>query len=86
MAVDNLPSYDIDALTNGDARLKGQFFLLLGDIIELINRNEVQFGTGSPETVLTANKGARYFDTAAAPGANFYIKTTDNINTGWVLV
>lgn len=38
-------------------------------------------GTGSPEGVVTANKGATYTDTAAQ---QFYFKTTDGTNTGWV--
>lgn len=38
-------------------------------------------GVGSPEGVVTANKGAIYIDTAAPA---LYMKTTDGTNTGWV--
>lgn len=85
MAVDNLPESDIERLIQGDAKLKFDFFTFLDNVLEQLNRNEVQFGTGSPETVVKANKGAKYLDTAAAAGSNYYIKTTDNINTGWQL-
>jgi hypothetical protein len=86
MAVNNIPESDVDALLTGEVRLKGNFYQLLEQMIELMNRNEVQFGTGSPEGVLLANTGAKYFDTAAASGSNYYVKTTDKVNTGWVLV
>lgn len=38
-------------------------------------------GTGSPEGVVTANKGATYVDTTSN---QFYFKTTDGTNTGWI--
>lgn len=38
-------------------------------------------GSGSPEGVVTANKGATYTDTT---NQQFYFKTTDGTNTGWV--
>lgn len=38
-------------------------------------------GTGSPEGVVTANKGATY---TATDTQQFYFKTTDGTNTGWV--
>lgn len=86
MAVSALTDADIELLVNGDVRLKFEFITFLNNVIEQLNRNEVQFGTGSPEAVVTANSGAKFLDTGAAAGSNYYIKTTDNSNTGWQLV
>ena len=39
-------------------------------------------GTGSPEGVVEAKLGRRYYDTA---GTSFYTKTTDGGDTGWII-
>lgn len=39
------------------------------------------WGTGSPEGVITGDKGAIFMDTATG---NLYRKTTSGVNTGWV--
>ncbi len=42
-------------------------------------------GDGSPEGVLKADKGARYFNRTGSAGTLLYVKTTDRtVNTGWV--
>ena len=42
-------------------------------------------GTGSPEGVLKAERGARYFRTDGAAGTFLYVKTTQTKDaTGWV--
>lgn len=43
----------------------------------------IQPGSGSPEGVVTAGRGALYIDLGA--GANLYIKSTTSGNTGWKL-
>ena len=40
-------------------------------------------GTGSPEGVQKARRGARYYATDGAAGNRLFIKTTDGGNTGW---
>ena len=40
-------------------------------------------GSGSPEGVITANKGRFYIDRDGAQGERFYMKTTNGNNTGW---
>lgn len=41
-------------------------------------------GDGSPEGVVSAKRGARYFDRTATDVPVVYIKTTQTGNTGWV--
>jgi CMP-N-acetylneuraminic acid synthetase len=47
-------------------------------------------GTGSPESVIEANKGALYMDDAGTAGAILYIKRDADIagdkTQGWILV
>lgn len=45
-----------------------------------------EFGTGSPEGVITAPVGTRYTDTAATNGAVEWIKFSGAGNTGWRVV
>lgn len=40
-------------------------------------------GEGSPEGVVTADKGALYQRQDGSPGALLYVKTTDDSATGW---
>ena len=51
-----------------------------------VNQNIPTSGTGSPETVVTAEPFKMYIDTAAAAGSNLYVKKTGSGNTGWTLV
>ena len=41
-------------------------------------------GTGSPEGVVTANKGSTYRRFDGAAGTCFYVKESGTGNTGWV--
>lgn len=41
-------------------------------------------GVGTPEGVITAERGTRYFRTDGAAGTFLYVKTTTTGNTGWV--
>jgi hypothetical protein len=43
-------------------------------------------GDGNPEGVVEADKGALYQNTTGTVGSLLYAKTTDDANTGWVLV
>lgn len=62
----------------------------MADFIEAltmqVNQNIPLSGTGSPEGVLSAEPFKQYFDTAAAPGSNMYVKMTGSGDTGWTLV
>lgn len=44
-------------------------------------RYEPQFGTGSPEGIVTANKSRLYSDTSVP---TLWINETEGVNTGWV--
>ena len=56
----------------------------LNDLLRIINNNELspQFGSGSPEGVVTSNLNKTYFDTSGAD-AVMYINESTNTNTGW---
>lgn len=56
----------------------------LNQIISDFNAGEFspQFGTGSPEGVVTSNKNRTYFDTSGAQ-AIMYINENAGVNTGW---
>lgn len=43
-------------------------------------------GEGSPESFVTADKGALYLNQTGAPGSLLYVKTTDGVATGWLVV
>ena len=40
-------------------------------------------GVGSPEGVVTASRGARFFRTDGGSGTTLYYKSTTSGNTGW---
>ena len=45
---------------------------------------KIKFGEGSPEGVVTANRGCLYLRTDGGAGTTFYAKETgDGTNTGW---
>ena len=43
-------------------------------------------GEGSPEAVVTADRGAIYMNQTGIVGSLIWIKTTDDVATGWVAV
>ena len=74
-----------DKITEKDTVLMS-FAMFTEDLQRQINLNTPIIGTGSPEGVLTADKGQIYHDDTYTPGAFVYYKTTETGNTGWVLV
>lgn len=44
----------------------------------------IQWGTGTPEGVVTASPGSMYLDRNGGAGVTFYVKETGTGNTGWV--
>jgi hypothetical protein len=40
-------------------------------------------GTGSPETVHTADRGTLFLRTDGGVGSTLYVKETDSVATGW---
>jgi len=46
-------------------------------------RYSPQFGSGSPESVVTSNRNQQYFDTS---GPSMWVNATIGVNTGWVQV
>jgi len=57
------------------SKLQDRLNSLLGRYLE---------GEGSPEGVVTADKGAVYQRQDGVVGSLIYVKTTDGTNTGWV--
>ena len=45
--------------------------------------NLLSFGTGSPENVVTAPRGALYMRTDGGASTTLYVKTANTDNTGW---
>ncbi len=56
------------------------------EVTEQVNANMVLSGTGSPESVVTANPLALYMDDSGTSGSILYIKKSGVGNTGWILV
>lgn len=58
--------------------------------VELITRNDLLIGTGSPEGVVEATQGQEYMDRTGVAGAIKYIKKDADIagdrTKGWVLI
>ncbi|VAW38941.1 hypothetical protein MNBD_GAMMA01-1329 [hydrothermal vent metagenome] len=74
-----------DKITEKDM-ITMSFFLLMNELTRQVNLNTPIIATGSPDGVLTADKGQVYHDDTYTPGAFVYIKTTETGNAGWVLV
>ena len=58
-------------------------------LIELINNGdyEPQFGTGSPEGVVTSNFNRTYYDTTLSPvSVTMWTNQVTGVDTGWVPV
>lgn len=49
-----------------------------------VNFNTLLSGSGSPESVLEADPGRLYWDTAGTTGSILYIKKTGTGDTGWI--
>lgn len=56
----------------------------LNEVIDAVN-DSPQFGSGSPEGVVTANASRQYYDESVAP-VIMYINKTIGANTGWLEV
>ena len=75
-----------EAVVDRDGRLTLRATTFFEELTREINLNTPIQGTGSPETVITAEIGQRYMDTAGAAGSVLYIKQSGSAATGWKLV
>lgn len=55
---------------------------VLNQVADYINDSAPQFGTGSPEGVVTANNSQVYYDESVAP-VIMYVNQTIGADTGW---
>lgn len=60
-------------------------------LISLVNDSNStftpQFGTGSPEGLVTSNFNRTYYDTTLSPvSVTLYVNQNVGVNTGWVIV
>ena len=70
------------------------YMALKGDVVKILTilNNDAstftpQFGTGSPESVVTSNYNRTYFDTTNSPtSVTMYVNETVGVDTGWVPV
>ena len=69
-----------------------QLAAFLDDVIQIVKKLELKgeniidrAGKGSPEGVVTANRGSTFRRTDGGAGTCFYVKESgDGTNTGWV--
>jgi len=73
-------------LVGSDGKLTLRAAVFFEELTYNLNLNTAIEGTGSPEGVITADRGQRYMDTTGAAGSILYIKTTATGDTGWKLV
>ena len=59
-----------------------ELFTWMNEITDAINNKDILFGTGTPESAVTASVGRLYVDTATK---DLYCKETGDGDTGWVL-
>lgn len=57
--------------------------IYLGPEIEA-DAHSIKWGSGDPNTVVTANPGSIYMNTAGGAGATMWVKESGTGNTGWV--
>ena len=50
----------------------------------ILGTTKIVFGTGSPESVVTANQGSLFLRTDGGPSTTLYVKESGSGNTGWV--
>jgi hypothetical protein len=59
-------------------------------VFQLLAELDPEFGSGSPETVVSARKGRFYIDTAGSAGSTLYVKQASDISgdatKGWIQV
>jgi hypothetical protein len=71
---------------NDDKKLEQRAHTWMDDVTKRLNEGQnlpTLEGIGSPEAVINSIKDRLYRDTAAN---DFYIKTTDSGDTGWILI
>lgn len=73
-------------VTNSDNTPSDRLSLFLEEITRQVNKNTVLSGSGSPESVISAEVTALYMDAAGTAGSILYVKKTGAGNTGWILV
>lgn len=68
--------------------LATQFFedirLVLSRLYLLSELVDIHVGSGSPETVVTANVGSLYLRTDGGASTTLYVKESGTGNTGWI--
>jgi hypothetical protein len=68
-----------------DTELPSRFLNWLETVRDILRPIPMEIvGTGTPEAVVTAERGTRFFRTDGAAGTFLYVKTTTTGNTGWV--
>ena len=73
-------------ILNEDGTLTVRAATFFEELTRETNLNTPIQGTGSPETVIDADIGQRYLDTAGLAENVLYIKQSGTGNTGWILV
>ncbi len=74
----------IDFINQNKLTLRASEYLR--EVTLQVNKNEILFGTGSPEGVISAEIGKQYTDINGTTGNILYIKKTGIGKTGWTLV
>lgn len=80
-----IPLERFSQIIDADGNLTLRAASFFEELTRETNLNTPIYGTGSPETVVTAEIGQRYVDTTAVAGSVLYIKKTGSGNTGWIL-
>lgn len=82
-----LQNYDSirQALPSAKPDFVADYAAMKDNINELFKGLSPQFGTGSPEGVITATASLVYYDVALSPvSVTGYFNDTIGLNTGWV--
>lgn len=73
------------AIVRPDGIAQDQFQGWIDSVTELLNKLDPVKGSGSPEGVIFAVKGAIYFNNTGSSGTLMYVKNSDiTLSTGWV--
>ena len=75
----------VEPFIDPDGRLPNRFMRWIETLrAKLRPIPDFHVGDGSPEGVVTAPQGARYFNRTGGAGTWLYVKTTTTGNAGWV--
>jgi hypothetical protein len=78
-------SFKLESGVNDYMSLKAKIteaVVIVNQLVDFINNSAPQFGTGSPEGVVTANNSQVYYDTSVAP-VIMYVNQSIGADTGW---